>query len=98
MSPTDRQEGGSHYDLPIQPLEYIHKNSLTYMEGNVVKYVSRHRRKNGAQDILKAIHYLELILEYEYDESNLLQERLRQTSSAPRQHPDSAEQNKGGEE
>ena len=67
MNTLGKQVGGSHYDFPIQPIEYIVKNDIPYREANVIKYVSRHRRKNGKQDILKAIHYLEMILE-EYDE------------------------------
>jgi hypothetical protein len=62
-SSLDKQEGGEHYQLPIQPIEYIVKNYIPYREGNVIKYVTRHRSKNGAEDIKKAIHYLEMILE-----------------------------------
>ena len=62
----DKQEGGRHYDLPIQPLEYIHANRLGYIEGNIIKYATRHRNKNGAEDIKKIIHYCELLLELEY--------------------------------
>ncbi|MDB4559242.1 DUF3310 domain-containing protein [bacterium] len=68
MSALDKQTGGSHYDMKIQPIEYIYQNSLDYCEGNVVKYISRHGRKNGADDIRKAIHYCELLLELEYGE------------------------------
>ena len=64
---TDKQVGGSHYQLPIQPVEYITKNNIPYMEGNVIKYVTRHRNKNGVEDINKAIHYLEMIKEMYYD-------------------------------
>jgi hypothetical protein len=63
---TNRQEGGSHYQLPIQPIEYIYKNKLGYMEGNVIKYVTRHADKGGAEDLRKAIHYLEMLLEWRY--------------------------------
>ena len=67
MNNTKTQVGGSHYSsLKIQPVEYIHANALSYMEGNVVKYVTRHSSKNGAEDIKKAIHYLNLILEFDY--------------------------------
>ena len=67
MKPLHNQIGGRHYvDLAIQPVEYIHANQMTFLEGNVVKYVTRHRSKNGKADILKAMHYLELILELEY--------------------------------
>jgi hypothetical protein len=58
-----KQVGGSHYQLAIEPIDYIVKNELGYREGNVVKYVTRHKKKNGAEDIKKAIHYLEMILE-----------------------------------
>lgn len=63
------QVGGSHYkDMAIQPVEFCQKNGLNYCESNVVKYVCRHRSKNGRQDIEKAIHYLQLLLEMEYQE------------------------------
>ena len=64
----EKQVGGSHYDMPIQPVEYVVKNGIGYLEGNVIKYVTRHKNKNGAEDILKAMHYLELILQFEYGE------------------------------
>ena len=66
--PLDTQVGGSHYkDCGIQPVEYIHANKLDYFEGNVVKYITRHRTKGqGKKDIEKAIHYAQLILELEY--------------------------------
>lgn len=57
---------GNHYkDLPIQPVEYIHANNLGYMEGNVIKYVSRWRKKNGIADLEKAKHYIDLLIELE---------------------------------
>jgi hypothetical protein len=66
-APSKRQVGGDHYAaFPIQPSEYIHRNELGWCEGNVVKYVSRHRDKGGRKDIEKAIHYLELLIEWEY--------------------------------
>jgi hypothetical protein len=61
------QEGGDHYKtLAIQPVEYIHANKISYIEGSIIKYVTRHRSKNGAQDIRKAIHFCQLLLELEY--------------------------------
>lgn len=63
----DSQIGGNHYSkLNIQPVDYILENNLGYLEANVVKYITRHRDKNGAEDIKKAIHYLEMILEKVY--------------------------------
>lgn len=66
-APSKRQVAGRHYaDLPIQPSEFIHRNALGWCEGNAVKYISRHMRKGGREDIQKAIHYLELLLEWDY--------------------------------
>jgi len=63
----DKQEGGNHYkDMAIQPVEFITANNLGFLEGNVVKYICRHHAKNGAEDIKKAIHYCELLLQTKY--------------------------------
>ena len=62
-----RQVGGNHYaDMVIQPVEFIVANDLGFLEGNIVKYVCRHHAKNGAEDIQKAIHYCELLLQTKY--------------------------------
>ena len=67
--PSAEQVGGDHYTrLAIQPAEYNQRNSLGFCESCVVKYVSRHKHKNGRQDIEKAIHFLKLLLEIEYNE------------------------------
>ena len=69
MKPSETQIGGNHYaSMPIQPTKFIHANNIPFLEGNVIKYVCRHRQKNGKQDIQKAIHYLQLLLELEYDD------------------------------
>jgi len=81
INPLDKQEGGSHYDLPIQPLEYIHANQLGYIEGNIIKYATRHRNKNGAEDIKKIIHYCELLLELEYGDKESEEEGVREPHS-----------------
>lgn len=61
-----KQVAGNHYkDLPIQPVEYIHANAIGYFEGNVIKYVSRWRKKNGVADLEKAKHYIDLLIELE---------------------------------
>jgi hypothetical protein len=70
VSALDKQVSGNHYkDKGIQPIVYIHANDLGFCEGNVVKYVTRHKEKNGAADIKKAIHYLELLLELQYKDA-----------------------------
>ena len=64
---SEKQIGGDHYkDRVIQPIDYIVKNNLDFLEGNVVKYITRHKTKNGIEDIRKVIHYAELILEKKY--------------------------------
>ena len=63
------QVGGGHYkNFGIQPVEYIHANNLSFLEGNVVKYITRHKAKNGIEDIKKVIHYCQLIMELEYNQ------------------------------
>ena len=60
----DTQVGGSHYkDKSIQPWDYIIANDLGYLEGNVVKYISRWKNKNGVEDLKKAQHYLSKLIE-----------------------------------
>lgn len=67
----ETQEGGNHYkDLVIQPVEYIYKNNIPYLDGNVIKYITRHRSKNGLEDLKKARHYIDLIIEMEYEKDN----------------------------
>jgi len=61
--PESKQVGGEHYQLKIQPLTYIEANKLTFTEGNIIKYVSRHRNKNGIEDLRKAKHYLEFLID-----------------------------------
>ncbi len=70
MSIKDYQIGGDHYKkCKIQPIEYIYANELDFFEGNIVKYVTRHRTKGeGAKDIQKIIHYAQMILELRYGE------------------------------
>lgn len=64
--PKDTQIGGTHYKIAIEPIDYIMKNKLGFCEGNVIKYVTRHKSKNGVEDLKKAKHYIDfLISEYE---------------------------------
>ena len=57
-----------YHDFVIQPTQFIHANKIPFIEGNVIKYVCRHREKNGREDILKAIDYLKTLLKYEYSD------------------------------
>ena len=64
IGPKDVQVGGDHYkDMAIQPIEYITKNNMGYCEANVVKYISRWKSKGGVQDLEKAKHYIDLLIE-----------------------------------
>lgn len=65
-SPLTKQVNGNHYkNMAIQPIEFIHANKLGYCEGNVVKYITRWRNKNGKADLEKAKHYIDLLIELE---------------------------------
>jgi hypothetical protein len=66
MKALETQIGGNHYkDMKIQPLEFIMANNLPYCEANIIKYVCRYKSKNGLQDLNKARHYLDILIEHE---------------------------------
>jgi len=65
-SALDVQVGGAHYkDCVIQPVEYIHANGLGFIEGNIVKYITRWKAKGGIADLEKVRHYADLLIELE---------------------------------
>ena len=65
-SKLKEQVGGDHYSkLAIQPVTYINANGLSYLQGNVIKYVTRYKDKNGLQDLEKAKHYIDMLIELE---------------------------------
>jgi hypothetical protein len=64
---SEVQIGGNHYkQMKIQPIEFIYENQIPYIESNVIKYICRHKYKNGLQDLEKAKHYIDLLIEKEY--------------------------------
>ena len=68
-NPLFAQEGGGHYkDKGIQPIQYTMQNKLSFCEGNVVKYISRYKNKNGIEDLAKVVHYALLAAYEEYGE------------------------------
>ena len=70
MSAKDTQVGGDHYSkMAIHPTEFIHRNGLSFVQGNIIKYVVRYGEKNGLQDLRKAQHYLQLLIEMEYPDA-----------------------------
>ena len=71
-NPYLKQVSGTHYMyMKIQPAEFINKNKLQFAEGNAIKYICRHAAKGQAADIEKAIHYLEMILERDYEDTKV---------------------------
>ena len=67
MSAYDKQIGGKHYqNFSIQPSKFVIENELLFPEGNVIKYICRHRFKNGKEDLEKAVHFIEMIIERDY--------------------------------
>ena len=63
----NKQIGGSHYkDMVVQPSEFTHKNKLQFAEGNAIKYICRHAHKGEVQDLEKAKHYIDMIIERDY--------------------------------
>jgi hypothetical protein len=64
MKSYKKQVGGSHYKkYKIQPVEFIVKNNIGFVEGNIIKYVLRFKEKGGVQDLEKAKHYIELLID-----------------------------------
>ena len=74
-SPYKKQIGGEHYlKYKIQPSRFVVENKLLYPEGCVIKYILRHQDKGGKQDLLKAIHFIEMIMERDYRDEKEKQE------------------------
>lgn len=64
----NKQVDGDHYKgMKIQPAQFINENKLLFAEGNAIKYICRHSKKGKRKDIEKAIHYLEMIIERDYE-------------------------------
>ena len=67
MSAYDKQVGGKHYiKYKIQPSKFVTENKLLYPEGSVIKYILRHQDKGGKEDLLKAKHFIDMIIERDY--------------------------------
>ena len=69
MSVWKKQIGGNHYrKYKIQPSQFVTENKLLYPEGCVIKYIIRHQDKGGKQDLEKAKHMIDMIIERDYEE------------------------------
>jgi Protein of unknwon function (DUF3310) len=65
MSANDRQVGGKHYKSAIQAWDYIIANDIGYLDGTAIKYLTRWKHKGGIEDLRKAIHFIEKLIETE---------------------------------
>ena len=75
MSAYKKQVGGKHYlKYKIQPSKFVVENKLLYPEGCVIKYILRHNDKGKKEDLLKAMHFIEMIIERDYSEEKEKQE------------------------
>tara|TARA_R110002020_G_scaffold168403_1_gene357140 strand:+ start:1095 stop:1334 length:240 start_codon:yes stop_codon:yes gene_type:complete len=63
----NKQVDGNHYQgMKIQPAQFINENHLEFAEGNAIKYICRHKKKGKEKDLLKAKHYIDMIIERDY--------------------------------
>lgn len=86
MTAMEVQHGGNHYTrMKIQPVEFILSNGMGFCEGSVVKYVSRWRGKGGMEDLRKAKHFIEIMLEAPW--YVVLLKRIRSVVSSPSGEP-----------
>ena len=69
MKNSTKQIGGTHYSsLAIQPVDYVMDNNPDYLQGNVIKYITRYKYKNGLEDLRKAKHYINMMMDREKEE------------------------------
>ena len=74
-NPYNKQIGGTHYkEMKIQPSKFVIENKMLFAEGNVVKYICRHPYKDGKQDLEKAKHFIDMIIERDYSRDEEPQE------------------------
>ena len=75
MSTYDKQIGGTHYKkMKIQPSKFVIENKLLFPEGSVIKYICRHPYKGGKEDLEKAKHFIDMIIERDYKDEKGKQE------------------------
>ena len=95
MKPYDKQIGGSHYqNFKIQPSKFVIENELLYPEGCVIKYILRHRLKGKRQDLEKAIHFIEMIIERDYGEEAQKSQVFESKVEKPKDFLEEAEKEK----
>jgi hypothetical protein len=65
MAANDIQHGGNHYKTPIEVWDFVEANDLGFLDGTAIKYLARWKKKNGLEDLRKAIHYVNKLIEVE---------------------------------
>jgi hypothetical protein len=89
-NPYDKQIGGSHYqNFKIQPSKFVIENELLYPEGCVIKYILRHRLKGKKEDLKKAIHFIEMIIERDYGDHTYKSQTFESKADKPKDKPNS---------
>ena len=94
VNPYNKQIGGAHYqNFKIQPSKFVIENELLYPEGCVIKYILRHRLKGKRQDLEKAIHFIEMIIERDYSK-DFLEEAEKEKKELEESYKESRRQTK----
>ena len=89
-NPYDKQIGGSHYqNFKIQPSKFVIENELLYPEGCVIKYILRHRLKGKKQDLEKAKHFIDMIIERDYGDHTYKSQTFESKADKPKDKPNS---------
>ena len=83
MPANDKQVGGNHYRTEIQHWDWAAANELDYFQGCITKYVARHKKKNGLEDLLKAQHFLSKYIEQEYAYNEVTVVKIKPTTPVP---------------
>lgn len=79
----ETQVGGSHYkNMCIQPIEFIERNDLGFCVGNIIKYVCRYKDKNGIEDLKKARHYIDILIDFECEAMQMRENKQNKVESA----------------
>ena len=95
MKPYDKQIGGTHYqNFKIQPSKFVIENELLYPEGCVIKYILRHRLKGKKQDLEKAKHFIDMIIERDYPQKDFLEEAEKEKKELEESYQESVRQTK----
>ena len=84
MNALNTQVGGSYYkNMTMQPIEFIERNNLGFCVGNIIKYICRYKDKNGVEDLKKARHYIDILIDFESEYTNIDEDNESQSPLVP---------------